>query len=97
MMHSEETMSATYDAILRDNQLQWSATPPAIAPGKAVYVQVIVGPDAAPISEEERQAQVLSALERIAARGGLESIPDAADWQREIRTDRDLSGEAPCQ
>ncbi len=85
-------MPATYDAILRDNQLEWSATPPAIAPGTAVHVQVIVGLDAAPLSETDRQDQVLSALERIAARGGIESIPDPLAWERETRTDRDLPG-----
>jgi hypothetical protein len=92
MVHSEGIMSATYDAILRDNQLEWSAAPPVIAPGTAVHVQVIVGQDATAISEEERRAQVLLALERIAARGGIESIPDPAAWQREIRTDRNLPG-----
>jgi len=30
------------------------------------------------------------ALEKIAARGGIRSIPDAAAWQREIRNDRPL-------
>lgn len=91
-MHSEETMSTIYDAILRDNQLEWNATPPAIAPGTAVHVQVIVGLDATAISEDKRQAQVLAALDRIAARGGIESIPDPLAWEREIRTDRDLPG-----
>lgn len=86
-------MPATYDAILRDNQLEWSAAPPAIAPGAAVHVQVtVVGQDAAMQTDEERQSQVLAALERIAARGGIESISDPAAWQREIRTDRDLPG-----
>jgi hypothetical protein len=83
----------TYDAIMRNNHLEWSATSPAVDPGSAVRVQVtVVGEDQAVISEEERRTQVLSALERIAARGGIESIPDPAAWQREIRTDRDLPG-----
>jgi hypothetical protein len=56
-----------------------------------VHVQVtVVGPDIAALSEDERRNQMLSALERIAARGGIESIPDPVAWQREIRTDRDL-------
>ena len=30
------------------------------------------------------------ALERIAARGGIDSIPDPVAWQREMREDRHI-------
>lgn len=37
-------------------------------------------------------AGAMDSLRRIAARGGLTSIPDAARWEREIRQDRPLPG-----
>jgi hypothetical protein len=40
----------------------------------------------------ERRACALAALERLAARGGIRSIPDPVAWQREQRKDRPLPG-----
>lgn len=34
----------------------------------------------------------MDALRRIAARGGIRSIPDPVAWQREMRQDRPLPG-----
>ena len=36
--------------------------------------------------------KAMAALQRIADRGGIPSIPDASAWQREIRKDRPLPG-----
>ena len=38
----------------------------------------------------ERRARALAALERLAARGGIRSIPDPVAWQREMRQDQRL-------
>ena len=40
----------------------------------------------------ERRARALAALERLAARGGIRSIPDPVAGQREQRKDRPLPG-----
>lgn len=39
-----------------------------------------------------RRGVALKALERLAARGGIRSIPDPAAWQRGQRADRVLPG-----
>ena len=36
--------------------------------------------------------RAMDALRRIAARGGIRSIPDPVAWQREMRQDRPLPG-----
>ncbi|HLX61346.1 MAG TPA: hypothetical protein VKX17_08705 [Planctomycetota bacterium] len=44
-------------------------------------------------SDESHRRQIMAeALERIAARGGVASIPDPVAWQREQRKDRPLAG-----
>ena len=40
----------------------------------------------------ECRARALAALRRLAARGGIRSIPDPVAWQREQRKDRPLPG-----
>jgi hypothetical protein len=42
--------------------------------------------------EEIWARQRVEALERLAALGGIKSIPDPVAWQREIRKDRPLPG-----
>jgi len=39
-----------------------------------------------------RHAEALAALNRIASRGGISGIEDAAAWQHEQRADRTLPG-----
>ncbi len=40
----------------------------------------------------ERRARAMAALGRLAARGGIRSIPDPVAWQREQRKDCPLPG-----
>jgi hypothetical protein len=42
--------------------------------------------------ETDQAVNALVPLRRIAARGGIKSIPDPARWQRKIRQDRPLPG-----
>lgn len=42
--------------------------------------------------EAKQGVTTLNSLRRIAARGGIKNILDAAQWQREIRQDRPLPG-----
>ncbi|MCE9526392.1 MAG: hypothetical protein K8R36_10095 [Planctomycetales bacterium] len=85
-------MATTYDAILRNNHLEWAATAPVVAPDESLRVKVtVVGADVA-LSEPERQAKIIQALEELAAQGGIQGIPDPAAWQRDVREDRELPG-----
>lgn len=47
----------------------------------------------APVPERKPDpVKALAALQRIADRGGIPSIPDPSAWQREIRKDKPLYG-----
>lgn len=43
-------------------------------------------------ARQARWQRAMDALRRIAARGGIRSIPDPVAWQREQRKDRPLPG-----
>ena len=80
-------MSAIYTAVLRDGRLEWEGDAPALPAGTRVRVTVAELPPTPPVNA------ALSALERIAARGGATEFPhDLVAWQREIRQDRPLPG-----
>lgn len=54
-----------------------------------VFVTIPDQPDAA---EDIRGLRMAEALERLAANGGVASITDPLQWQRERLQDRDLAG-----
>ena len=78
-------MSRTYRAILRGDRLQWTDDAPDSSAALPVDVTVVEMP-----GNGSGGKGMADALEKIAARGGIRSIPDAAAWQREIRNDRPL-------
>jgi hypothetical protein len=62
--------------------------PPEMRRGKVKVTATLIS-----VSGETDQAvNTLDPLRRIAARGGIKSIPDPARWQRKIRQDRPLPG-----
>jgi hypothetical protein len=81
-------MLRTYKAVLTGNQIEWVDSPPPSQQSMPVHVTVL--------QEEEAQAPIVRgpgmarALEEIAKAGGLSSISDPAEWQRELRRDRPL-------
>ncbi|HEX6749434.1 MAG TPA: hypothetical protein VF092_19215 [Longimicrobium sp.] len=83
-------MSQSYDAVLSGNCLEWRGRAPADDRPKAV--KVIVPDDEDTAAPEERRGAALAALQEIASRGGIRSIPDPVAWQREVRKDRPLPG-----
>jgi hypothetical protein len=78
-------MPRTYRAILRGDRLEWSGDAPD--PSATLPVDVTVLDSA---SNGSRGREMAEALEEIASRGGISSIPDPSAWQREIRQDRPL-------
>ena len=57
--------------------------------GKVKVIATLIPVPGEHDQEGERRSD---SLRRIAARGGIKSIPDPARWQREIRQDRPLPG-----
>ena len=84
-------MLTTYEAILRDNLIEWRRDAPRhLAPGKAVNVHVTVLDE--PAGSETSQGQrMAAALEKLAQSQGLSGV-DAGRWEREVRTERPLPG-----
>jgi len=85
-------MIQTYTAILNGDRLEWTGEAPPSGRSLKVEVTVLDEPSEEGGWGEERRGRMLEALERLAARGTFAHIDDAADWQREIRQDRPLSG-----
>jgi hypothetical protein len=87
-------MLKTYQGVLDGDRIEWIGEAPPRPPDKSkvrVHVtlldQVVTDED-----EAARGRRRAEALERLAARGGVASIPDPDAWQREMREDRPLPG-----
>lgn len=84
-------MLTTYEAVLRDNHLEWGKDAPRhLAPGEAVNVHVTVLDEAADAGESQGQ-RMAAALEKLAQSQGFGGM-DAGQWEREARTERPLPG-----
>lgn len=85
-------MQKLYKAKLKGDRLEWSGEAPTLNGGTTdVLVEVL--PHAESTEEKRtRGERMAAALQRIADRGGIQSIPDPAAWQREMRVDRSLPG-----
>ena len=83
-------MLPTYPAILSNDHLRWTGeTPPPLPDQVRVHVTLLDTPSAPAPGQGARMA---AALERIAARGGLTTIADPVQWEREQREERALPG-----
>ncbi len=86
-------MLETYQGILRDNHIEWVGDAPAVPESAGVRVHVTLLDRVPPAEDEATRGQrMAAALEQLAARGGIASIPDPDAWQREVRQDRPLPG-----
>lgn len=90
-------MLKTYKAMLNGDRLEWSdEAPELVVVGHPVPVHVTILDEA--LLRSQRQArgqQMAAALERLATKDGLASIPDPVIWQREMREDRSLPERDP--
>ena len=87
-------MLNTYKAKLKGDHIEWAESPPPALNGGTtdVLVTVLGSHEAVTADKAELRRRRVAALERIAARGGIKSIPDPVAWQREMREDRPLPG-----
>lgn len=85
-------MLETYKATIHGHTIEWDDdSPDGLLDGREIKVKVIVESEekTLPKSDGKKMAE---ALAKIAARGGIKSIPDPVAWQREMRKDRPLPG-----
>jgi len=85
-------MLPTYRAVLRGDHLEWEdEVPEQTANQQRLDVFVTIVSDS--LSDgESRGRRMARALEALAQKGGLSTIGDALDWQRDQREERPLPG-----
>lgn len=85
-------MLEIYKASIQGDTVTWNDdVPVAIKNGESVDVVITLRDE--PISRSKADTRrAVDALQAIADRGGIKSIPDPVKWQREIRKDRPLPG-----
>ncbi len=85
-------MLETYKATLHGDKIKWEADAPKISKKEnsiAVYVTII---DEASITNSPNGEKMAKVLKKLAAKGGISSIENASEWQREQRQERDFVG-----
>lgn len=84
-------MQTTYEAVLRDNRIEWSkGAPRHLAPGEAVSVRITVL-DAAATPMDNQGQEMAAALEQLAQSRTFAGF-DAGLWEREMRAERPMPG-----
>jgi translation initiation factor 1 (eIF-1/SUI1) len=84
-------MLKTYKATLRGDKIEWATDIPKVLRNDksvAVYVTIIDGNDVSDVSNGKKMAEV---LKKMASKGGVSSIENASEWQREQRAERNLA------
>ena len=87
-------MLNTYKAKLKGDHIEWAESPPPALNGGTTDVLVTIMHPSPQSADEraERGSRMRAALERLAERGGIQSIADPMEWQRQMREDRHLPG-----
>jgi hypothetical protein len=82
----------TYRALLRGDRLEWLEEAPESQTDAPLRVQVTVVEQESPSEAHARGRAMAALLEKLAERRTFSWIPDAVQWQRELRQDRVLPG-----
>lgn len=85
-------MQSIYRAIVRGDRIEWEDDVPEQIRTQAPLNVFVTIPDQPSVADDTRGSRMAEALERLAASGGVASISDPLQWQREHRQDRDLPG-----
>ena len=83
-------MDSTYKATVRGDRIEWADDVPEEVrsqPALSVIVTIAEQTDAA---DKTTGSHMAAALERLARNGGVPSISDPVQWQREQREDRNI-------
>ena len=85
-------MLETYKATLRGDKIEWETDVPTILEKEnsvAVYVTII---DEADVTDSPNGQKMAKVLKKLATKGGISTIENASEWQREQRQDRNFDG-----
>lgn len=84
-------MEDKYRATIHGNTIEWEGDVPDEVEKDGVMEVYVTRVDE-PIKSVPNGRRAMEALERIAEKGGIQSIVDPVAWQREIREERPLPG-----
>jgi hypothetical protein len=84
-------MHPSYKGTLRGDRIEWQDDVPEQLRSEGALTVLVTILSGRP-SDEVSGRRMAQALERLAQRGGVLSITDAARWQREQREDREVPG-----
>ncbi len=85
-------MLEKYQATIHGETITWdNDVPAAIKNGESVKVVITLSDNLGQRSKQDT-LRAVAALQSIADRGGIKTIPDPVKWQREMREDRPLHG-----
>ena len=84
-------MEEKYKAMIHGDTIEWSGDIPEEV-AKDGIMEVYVTRIQETKNSEPNGKQAMEILQKIADRGGIQSILDPVAWQREIRKDRPLPG-----
>ena len=87
-------MQSMYKAILHGDRIEWEDDVPEEIRSQTPRTVLVTILDQPVVADDGRGLRMAQALEKLAATGGVPSIADASQWQREERRDRDLPGRA---
>ena len=85
-------MHKLYKAKISGDRIEWSGEAPPLNGGTTDVLVELLPPAESAEEKRTRGERMAAALQRIADRGGVQSIPDPVAWQREMREDRPLPG-----
>ena len=92
MLREVTEMQSIYKAILRGDRIEWEDDVPEQIRSQTALTVFVTIPDQPVAADDTRGSRMAEALERLAANGGVGSITDPSQWQRDERKDRDLPG-----
>lgn len=85
-------MLEKYRATIHGNTIEWDGEMPKNLSGDASIKVDVTIVSSTPKPKKPNGKKMAAILQRMADRGGVASIENAVDWQREIRKDRKLPG-----
>lgn len=83
-------MDSTYKATVRGDRIEWEDDVPEEVRSQPALSVIVTIAEPIKVSDKTGGSRMAAALERLARGGGVPSISDPVQWQREQREDRNI-------
>src|SRR6266545_8089883 len=91
---ARQTMVRLYKALLRGNSLEWIGEAPERSDDYPITVEVTVLEESYPAEARSCGDEMAAILEKLSESEAVSDITDPVAWQRDLRQDRPLPGQA---